>query len=70
MDLTAIVKELLEERDLLDDAILSLERIAAQRGKRRGRPPAWMRILETEASAKKPAAKKKGGRPRKTARAA
>jgi len=70
MDLTAIVKELLEERDLLDDAILSLERIAAQRGKRRGRPPAWMRILEEEASPKKTGARKKRGKPRKTPAAA
>lgn len=63
MDLTKIVKELLEERDLLDGAIISLERIALQRGKRRGRPPAWMTVLEQAE------APKKRGRPRKSATA-
>jgi hypothetical protein len=62
MDVTTIIKELLEERDLIDNAIVSLERIALQRGKRRGRPPAWMAMLEQE-----PKAPKKRGRPRKVA---
>ena len=60
MDITTIVKELLEERDLIDRAIISLERIALQRGKRRGRPPAWMTMLEDTKKTKK------RGRPRKT----
>jgi len=64
MDITAIVKELMEEREMIDHAITSLERIALHRGKRRGRPPAWMTMLENEA--KEP---KKRGRPRKTAAA-
>ncbi len=59
MDLMPIIKELMEERDLVEGAIISLERIAAQRGKRRGRPPAWMKLLE-EADATAP---KKRGRP-------
>ena len=63
MDLTAIVKELMEERDLLEDAILSLERIALQRGKRRGRPTAWMKMIEIEA----PKKTKKRGRPPRSA---
>jgi hypothetical protein len=62
MDLTTIVKELKEERDILDRTIASLERIAMHRGKRRGRPPAWMSVLQTES---KPAPKKRG-RPRKS----
>ena len=64
MELTTIIKELMEERDLIEGAILSLERIALQRGKRRGRPPAWMTMLEAEA--KEP---KKRGRPKKSASA-
>jgi len=64
MDLTAIVKELMEERDIIEAAIISLERIAMQRGKRRGRPPAWMSVLEAEPK------KKKRGRPRKNAQVA
>ena len=58
MDLTAIIKELVEERDLVERAIISVERIAAQRGKRRGRPPAWMALLTGEATGRK-----KRGRP-------
>jgi hypothetical protein len=63
MDLAAIVKELLEEKEILDRTIASLERIALHRGKRRGRPPAWMTMLETETKAPK-----KRGRPRKSAK--
>jgi hypothetical protein len=62
MDLTAIVKELMEERDIIDAAISSLERIAQHRGKRRGRPPAWMSMIADE-----PKKGKKRGRPRKVA---
>jgi hypothetical protein len=62
MDLTTIVKELVEERDMIEAAIKSLERIALHRGKRRGRPPAWMTMLEEEATQPK-----KRGRPRKSA---
>ena len=51
MDVTKILTELRQERAQLEEAILSLERLASGRGRRRGRPPAWM----TEA--------KKRGRP-------
>src|SRR5947209_3271706 len=34
--------QLRAERDGIDQAILVLQRIAAGRGRRRGRPPAWM----------------------------
>ena len=42
MDVTKILADLRQERDQLEEAILSLERLARGRGKRRGRPPAWM----------------------------
>jgi hypothetical protein len=42
MDVTKVLAELRRERDQIDEAILSLERLAAGRGRRRGRPPAWM----------------------------
>lgn len=45
MNIEAVLKELRDERDLVEQAILSLERFAASRGRRRGRPPAWMRAL-------------------------
>jgi hypothetical protein len=42
MDVSKILEELRNERAQLEEAILSLERLARGRGRRRGRPPAWM----------------------------
>ncbi len=42
MDVTKMLGELRQEREQIEEAILSLERLARGRGKRRGRPPAWM----------------------------
>lgn len=42
MDVSKILAELREERQQIEEAILSLERLARGRGRRRGRPPAWM----------------------------
>lgn len=42
MDITKILTELRQEREQLEEAIISLERLARGRGKRRGRPPAWL----------------------------
>jgi hypothetical protein len=42
VDIHKILEELRQERDQLDEAILSLERVAVGGAKRRGRPPAWM----------------------------
>ena len=42
MDITKMLTDLYSEREAVEQAILVLERIAAGRGKRRGRPPAWM----------------------------
>jgi hypothetical protein len=42
MDVSKILAELRQEREQLEEAILSLERLARGRGKRRGRPPSWM----------------------------
>ena len=42
MDVTKILSELKQEREQLEEAIQSLERLARGRGKKRGRPPAWM----------------------------
>jgi hypothetical protein len=42
MDVSKILIELREERQQIEEAILSLERLARGRGRRRGRPPAWM----------------------------
>lgn len=42
MDVTKILAELRQEREQLEEAIISLERLARGRGRRRGRPPAWL----------------------------
>jgi hypothetical protein len=53
MDVNKILVELRQEREQIEDAIVSLERLARGRGKRRGRPPSWM----------KQAGERKRGRP-------
>lgn len=42
MDVTKVLADLRQEKQQIDEAILSLERLAAGSGPRRGRPPAWM----------------------------
>jgi hypothetical protein len=42
MDVEKILAELRLERMQIEEAILSLERLAKDRTKRRGRPPKWM----------------------------
>jgi hypothetical protein len=46
MDVIKMLAELRQERDQLEEAILTLERLARGRGRRRGRPPAWMTELK------------------------
>lgn len=46
MDVTKILSELRQEREQIEEAIMSLERLARGRGRRRGRPPAWMTELD------------------------
>jgi hypothetical protein len=43
MDLQKMIAELTTERDRLDEAILALERLAAGKARRRGRPPSWLK---------------------------
>ena len=45
MDVSKILAELKAEREQIEEAILSLERLARGRGPKRGRPPAWMSEL-------------------------
>lgn len=42
MDISKMLAELKEERVQIEEAILTLERLAQGRGKRRGRPPLWL----------------------------
>jgi hypothetical protein len=46
MDVTKIIAELRQEREQIEEAIISLERLARGRGRRRGRPPAWLAIAK------------------------
>lgn len=41
-----MLAELRQEREQVEEAIVTLERLARGRGKRRGRPPAWMSALK------------------------
>jgi len=49
MDVSKILAELKAERAQIEEAILSLERLARGRGRRRGRPPAWLSAGEEQA---------------------
>ena len=42
MDITKMLAELRQEREQIEEAILTLERLARGQGKRRGRPPLWL----------------------------
>ena len=42
MNLNRIIQDLKAERDVIAAAIDSLERLAAGRVRKRGRPPAWL----------------------------
>jgi hypothetical protein len=55
MDVNKILVELRQERQQIEEAIISLERLARGRGRRRGRPPAWLSL----------ATQKRRGRPPK-----
>ncbi len=56
MDVSKILAELKAEREQIEEAILSLERLARGRGKKRGRPPMWL-------APEVPVAKKRGRPP-------
>lgn len=46
-----MLAELRLEREQIDEAILTLERLARGRGRRRGRPPGWLKQATAEAAA-------------------
>jgi hypothetical protein len=49
MDFIKMVAELRQERMQIEEAIIALERLARGRGRRRGRPPAWMTVASSVA---------------------
>lgn len=44
MDISKVIAELREERERLNEAIISLEKLSLAGAPRRGRPPAWRRV--------------------------
>jgi hypothetical protein len=42
MDINKMLADLRAEHEQIDAAIVTLQRLAQGRGRRRGRPPAWM----------------------------
>jgi DNA invertase Pin-like site-specific DNA recombinase len=67
MDVAKILNELKQEREHLEEAIQSLERLARGRGRRRGRPPAWM--TEEKRRGRPPGSKNKNAAPKAMAAA-
>jgi hypothetical protein len=47
VDVDKMLAELRMEREQIEEAILTLERLARGRGRRRGRPPAWLKDAQT-----------------------
>jgi len=46
MDINKMLAELRAERENLEQAIVTLQRLASGRGKCRGRPPKWMAVVK------------------------
>ncbi len=59
MDVNKILVDLREERQQIEEAIITLERLARGRGRRRGRPPAWLSAAMTRGRGR-PAGSKNG----------
>ena len=57
MDVIKMLADLRQEREQIEEAILSLERLARGRGKRRGRPPTW--LAEVKKRGRPPGSKNK-----------
>lgn len=53
MDIPKLLEELRAERAQIEETIISLERLAAGLGKRRGRPPAWLLAAKNATGAKR-----------------
>ena len=60
MDVNKILIELRQERQQIEEAIISLERLARGRGRRRGRPPAWLSLTTMPKRRGRPPGSKNG----------
>jgi len=52
VDINKILEELRAERQAVEEAIITLERLATGRGGRRGRPPAWLAEVRARGTGK------------------
>ena len=59
MDVSKILAELKAEREQIEEAILSLERLARGRGRGPGRPPNWMADIAPKRRGRPPRSKNK-----------
>jgi hypothetical protein len=59
MDILKMLEELRTERAAIDEAIAVLARLSLGQGKRRGRPPLWMKGLEVKRRGRPPGSKNK-----------
>ena len=59
MDVSKILAELRGEREQIEEAILSLERLARGRSRGRGRPPSWMSEMTVKRRGRPPGSKNK-----------
>ena len=59
MDITKMLADLRQEREQIEEAIVTLERLAQGRGRRRGRPPAWMTELKVKRRGRPPGSRNK-----------
>lgn len=59
MDLNKMLLELRAEQQAVSEAIMVMERLARGRGKRRGRPPAWMKDVMVKRRGRPPGSKNK-----------
>jgi hypothetical protein len=51
LDIDKMLADLRLEREQIEEAILTLERLARGRGRRRGRPPSWLKDATAAAAA-------------------
>lgn len=59
MDIAKVLAKLRQERQQIEEAILSLERLAGSRSRRLGRPPAWMTEVPAKRRGRPPGSKNK-----------
>ena len=67
MNIESILKDLRDELLLFNQAIETFERLAAGQGKRRGRPPAWMKRLDAATAGDSQMKRRRGPTPQKPA---